>query len=67
MGKGTISSYSRKMKLNTRSSTETELVAADMYMPDMLCTLHFIQEQGYEAECVELYRDNISAQLLMQN
>jgi hypothetical protein len=67
MGKGTISSYSRKMKLNTRSSTETELVAADMYMPDMLWTLHFIQEQGYEAECVKLYQDNISAQLLMKN
>ena len=65
MGKGAISSYSRKVKLNTRSSTETELVAADMYMPDMLWTLHFIQEQGYEAECVKLYQENISAQLLM--
>ncbi len=35
MGKGAISSYSRKVKLNTRSSTETELVAADMYVPDI--------------------------------
>ena len=67
MGKGAISSYSRKVKLNTRSSTETELVAADMYMPDMLWTLHFIQEQGYKAECIKLYQDNISAQLLMKN
>ena len=40
-------------------------VAADMYMPDMLWMLHFIQEQGYKAECVKLYQDNISAQLLM--
>jgi hypothetical protein len=33
MGKGAVSSYSRKVKLNTRSSTETELVVTDMYMP----------------------------------
>ena len=45
-GKGATSSYSRKIKLNTRSSTETELVAADMYMPEMLWTLYFIQSQG---------------------
>jgi len=30
LGRGATSSYSRKVKLNTRSSTETELVAADM-------------------------------------
>jgi hypothetical protein len=29
MGKRATLSYSRKLKLNTRSSTETELVAAD--------------------------------------
>ena len=67
MGKGATSSYSQKVKLNTRSSTETELVTADMYMPEMLWTLYFIQSQGYGAECVGLYQDNISAQLLMKN
>jgi len=36
LGKGAVSSYSRKIKLNTRSSTETELVAVDTYMPEML-------------------------------
>ncbi len=36
LGKGAVSSYSRKVKLNTRSLTETELVVADMYMPEML-------------------------------
>ncbi len=30
MGKGAVSSYSRNVKLNTRSSTETELVVADI-------------------------------------
>ncbi len=45
--KGATNSYSRKVKLNTRSLTETELVTADMYMPEMLWSLHFIQNQGY--------------------
>jgi hypothetical protein len=67
MGKGATTSYSRKVKLNTRSSTETELYTADMFMPEMLWSLHFIQAQGYEAECVGLYQDNISTQLLMKN
>ena len=67
LGRGAASSYSRKLKLNTRSSTETELVTADMFMPDMLWSLHFIQAQGYDAECVGLYQDNISTQLLIKN
>ncbi len=65
--RGAISSYSRKLKLNTRSSTETELVMADMFMPEMLWSLHYMREQGYKAECVGLYQDNISTQLLIKN
>ena len=63
VGKGAVPSYSRKVKLNTRSSTKT------VYMPEMLWSLHFIQAQaqGYEAECVGLYLDNISTQLLIKN
>ena len=67
LGKGATSSYSRKVKFNTRSSTETELLAADMFMPEMLWSLHFIQAQGYGAECIGLYQDNISTQLLIKN
>ena len=44
-----------------------ELVTADMYMLEMLSTLYFIQSQGYGAECIGLYQDSISAQLLMKN
>jgi hypothetical protein len=54
LGKGALSSYSRKLKLNTRSSTETESVMADMCMPEMLWSLHFIEAQGYNAERVGL-------------
>jgi hypothetical protein len=38
-----------------------------MFMPEMLWSLHFIQAQGYETECVGLYQDNISSQLLIKN
>ncbi len=64
LGKGATTSYSRKVKLNTRRLTETELYTADMFMPEMLRSLHFIQAQAYEVECVGLYQDNISTQLL---
>ena len=67
MGKGATSSYLRKVKLNTKSSTETELVVSDMYMPEMLWLLHFIEAQGYDVECVGLYQDNISTQMLIRN
>jgi hypothetical protein len=56
LGKGAKASYSRKVKSNTRSSTETELLTADMYMLEMLWSLHFIQAQGYKAECVGISR-----------
>ncbi len=67
MGKGATSSYLQKVKLNTRSSTETELVVSDMYMPEMLWSLHFIEAQWYTVECVGLYQDNISTQMLIKN
>jgi len=67
MGEGALSSYSRKMKVNTRSLTETELVGADMYMLEMLWSLYFMQSQGYDVEIVELFQDNKSTQLLMNN
>jgi hypothetical protein len=54
MGKGAVSSYSRKVKLNTRSSTETELVVADMYMPEMLWSQNSMESQGYAVECIGL-------------
>jgi hypothetical protein len=67
MGKGAAMSYSRKVKLNLRSSTKTELLMSDMYMPEMLWSLYFIQSKGYEPEYVGLYQDNISMQLLIKN
>ena len=67
MDKGATSSYSQKVKLNTRSSTETEPVVLDMYMPEMLWSLHFIETQVYNVRCVGLYQNNISMQMLIKN
>ena len=43
LGYGAISSYSRSIKVNTRSSTEIEIVSVDAYMPEILWSLYFIQ------------------------
>ncbi len=67
MGKGGATSYSSKVKLNLTSLTKTELLMSDMYMPEMLWLLYFIQSQGYKPECMGLYQDNISTQLLIKN
>ena len=66
MGSGAIYSSSQKQKINTRSSTETELVAADDMLPQVLWTKYFLEEQGVPANHI-LYQDNTSAQRLETN
>ena len=58
---------STKQKINTRSSTETEIVAADDLMPMILWTNYFLEAQGYGATSSILYQDNKSAILLQKN
>jgi hypothetical protein len=60
MGRGAIVSISRKQKLNTRSSTEAELVAVDDVIGPMLWTKNFIEAQGYGCRTT-LLQDNQSA------
>ena len=50
-------------KLNTRSSTKTELVAADDMMPLILWTSHFLQAQGYTTTDTILYQDRVKVEL----
>jgi hypothetical protein len=66
-GKGAPISFSRKQKLNTRSSTESELVGVDDAMPTVTWTRYFLEEQGYDMQPSLLYQDNKSAILLEEN
>jgi hypothetical protein len=66
LGKGAVNTISTKQKLNTRSSTEAELVAADAIAPQAIWTRNFLKEQGYESNTI-IYQDNTSAMLLEKN
>jgi hypothetical protein len=66
-GGGAIQSMSRKQKLNTRSSTEAELVGADDAATMILWTKLFMEAQGYDIVKNILYQDNKSAILLETN
>eukprot|EP00957_Ditylum_brightwellii_P204572 15339862-Ditylum_brightwellii.AAC.1 len=67
LGKGSVFSTSVKQKLNTKSSTETELISVDDAMPYVLWTQYFLECQGYNVERAKLYQDNMSAMFLEQN
>ena len=67
LGKGAIISTSIKQKMNTKSSTETELIAADDLMPHILWTNYFLNWKGYNAKDTILYQDNKSTILLEKN
>ena len=66
-GEGVVQSISWKQKLNTRSSTEAELVAADGTAVMILWMKLFLEEQGYIVEKNILYRDNKCTILLEEN
>ena len=66
-GRGAPINISRKQKLNTKSSTDAELVGADDASVMILWTKLFMEHQGYEVEKNILYQDNKSAILLETN
>ena len=66
-GQGSAISASLKQKINTRSSTEAELVGVDDFMGMILWTQHFLEAQGYGIFKHILFQDNNSAILLEKN
>ena len=66
-GRGAAQSLSRKHKINTRSSTEAELVGADDASQPILWTKLFMEAQGYAIHKNILYQDNKSTILLEVN
>jgi hypothetical protein len=67
LGRGCPFVSSTKQKMNTRSSTESELVGVDDLMPSILWTRYFLNEQGYKIQDNIVYQDNKSAILLEKN
>ena len=67
LGKGSPYSISTKQKINTRSSTEAELVGVNDAMALILWTRLFIKSQGYDIKDNIVYQDNQSTILLANN
>jgi hypothetical protein len=66
IGNNSMLSRSNKQKVNTRNSTETELIAVDDTLPIVQWTKKFMQDQGYDLDTI-LKEDNKSSILLMKN
>ena len=66
-GRGILMGRSTKQKLNTTSSTESELVGAAEYLPNVVWLMNFLEHQGYETKSSVLYQDNVSAIRLEKN
>jgi hypothetical protein len=66
---GMALSYSWKQKINTKSSTEAELVGVDDSLGYIIWARYFMieQEQGYDMDPSLLYQDNMSNILLETN
>jgi Reverse transcriptase (RNA-dependent DNA polymerase) len=67
LGRGGLVCKSAKQKLNTKSSTEAELVGASDYLPNIMWVSNFLKEQGYAIDENILEQDNESAIKLEKN
>jgi hypothetical protein len=66
LGTGAAYATSNKQKLNTKSSTEAELVGIDDVLPQALWTKYFMEAQGYGVTTI-LNQDNQSTIKLSEN
>jgi hypothetical protein len=62
-----VSSSSIKQKLNTKRSTETEIVALFDKTNDILWTSNFLEAQGYTITANYVCQDNMSTLSLAKN
>ena len=66
-GRGAPITLSMKQKLNSRSSTDAEIIAVDDTMSILLWSKLFLEAQGIDVRENTLYQDNKSAILLEEN
>jgi hypothetical protein len=67
IGKGAVYSKSSVQKLNTKSSTEAELVGLSDASGQVLWTKQFLEEQGYKIGAAKIFQDNKSTIQLIAN
>ena len=67
LGKGAVYSTSTKQKVNTKSSTEAELVAVDDVIGQVIWTRNFLKAQGYKVGPSTIHQDNQSGIRLETN
>jgi IS30 family transposase len=67
LGWGTLHARSSKQKLNTKSSTEAELVGLSEYILYNIWLIYFLKAQGYEMKHNIVYQDNQSAIRMARN
>ena len=67
LGWGSFASMSKRKKLNSIISTESELIGTDDMIPEFLCSRYFIEAQGFSVEEAVVYQDNLSFVLLENN
>jgi hypothetical protein len=66
VGDNVVLTRSSKQKVNTRSSTEAEIIAIDDTLPTIQWAKSFLKDQGYDMDTV-IKEDNKSTILLMKN
>jgi len=66
-GTGIIDQKSSKQKMNTRSSTESEVVGTSEYLPKNIFFEMFMEAQGYKLESNTLAEDNESTIKMSKN
>ena len=67
IGRGVLFSKSTKQKLNSKSSTEAELIASSEVLPQILWTRYFLEDQGVDVRESVLYQDNTCVIQLERN
>jgi len=66
-GWGVVLSMCKKQKLNTKSSTEGEIVGVSDYLSNVIWGKMFLEAQGYKIKENILYQDNQAAMKILKN
>ena len=67
MGKGYIYGASGRQSINTKSSTEAELVGISDALPQVIWYRNFLRSQGYHVNKPIIYQDNESTIQICNN